>query len=166
VAGNRIGCGCGVSNAASNGARQTQLLAKSTPVRAARTPNPKCNKPIKKLKNLIQVMVRYLGTGQPVRYWCQDESRLGLKTITGRQITRPVPAVSSQERVGWQRENFYLYGAAASATGDSFFYEFSHLERYCFESFLNHFSQQFPDRLNLVQLDNSSFHKSVTLCVD
>ncbi|WP_206753439.1 hypothetical protein [Microcoleus sp. FACHB-831] len=25
--------------------------------------------------------MRYLGSGQPLRYWCQDETRLGLKTI-------------------------------------------------------------------------------------
>ncbi len=33
------------------------------------------------------MLLRYLGTGKQVRYWCQDESRLGLKTITGRTIT-------------------------------------------------------------------------------
>ncbi|MBD1919882.1 transposase [Microcoleus sp. FACHB-831] len=65
--------------------------------------------------------------------------------------------------VGWRRENFYLYGAVEPATGDSFFYEFSHLDGSCFQLFLNHFSQQFPDNLNLLQLDNGSFHKSLTL---
>ena len=96
-----------------------------------------------------------------MRYWCQDESRLGLKTITGRQIT--LFGVKPQGRVGWQRENFYLYGAVEPATGNSFFYEFSHLDSSCFQAFLNHFSQQFPDSLNLLQLDNGSFHKSITL---
>jgi hypothetical protein len=33
------------------------------------------------------VLLRYLGTGKQVRYWCEDESRLGLKTITSRTIT-------------------------------------------------------------------------------
>jgi putative transposase len=32
-----------------------------------------------------------------------------------------------------------------------------------FSCFKGHFSQQFPDSLNLLQLDNGSFHKSVTL---
>jgi transposase len=71
--------------------------------------------------------------------------------------------VKPQGRVGWKRENFYLYGAVEPATGDSFFYEFSHLDSFCFQAFLNHFSQQFPDSLNLLQLDNGSFHKSITL---
>ena len=65
--------------------------------------------------------------------------------------------------MSWRRENFYLYGAVEPATGESFFYEFSHLDSSCFQSFLNHFSQQFPDSLNLLQLDNGSFHKSLTL---
>jgi putative transposase len=46
---------------------------------------------------------------------------------------------------------------------ESFFYEFSHLDSSCFQSFLNYFSQQFPDSFNLLQLDNGSFHKSLTL---
>jgi transposase len=71
--------------------------------------------------------------------------------------------VKPQGRVGWKRENFYLYGAVEPATGNSFFYEFSHLDSACFQAFLNHFSQQFPDSLNLLQLDNGSFHKSITL---
>jgi transposase len=71
--------------------------------------------------------------------------------------------VKPQGRVGWKRENFYLYGAVEPATGDSFFYEFSHLDSACFQAFLNHFSQQFPDSLNLLQLDNGSFHQSITL---
>ncbi len=107
------------------------------------------------------MLVRYLGTGQPVRYWCQDETRLGLKTITGRQIT--LKGVKPHGIVGWRRENFYVYGAVEPATGESFFWEFSHLDSSCFQSFLNHFSQQFPDSLNILQLDNGSFHKSVTL---
>ncbi len=65
--------------------------------------------------------------------------------------------------MSWRRENFYLYGAVEPATGESFFYEFSHLDSSCFQSFLNHFSQQFPDSLNLLQLDNGSFHKSLAL---
>ncbi len=59
------------------------------------------------------MLVRYLGTGQTVRYWCQDESRLGLKTLTGRQIT--LSGVKPLGIVGWRRENFYLYGAVEPA---------------------------------------------------
>ena len=63
--------------------------------------------------------MRYLGTDKQVRYWCQDENRLGLKTLTGRTIT--LKGVKPLGLVGWQRKNFYLYGVVEPATGDSFF---------------------------------------------
>jgi DDE superfamily endonuclease len=107
------------------------------------------------------VLLRYLGTDQQVRYWCEDESRLGLKTITGRTIT--LKGVKPLGIVGWQRKNFYLYGLVEPATGDSFFWEFSHLDSTCFQDFLDLFSKAHPDVLNLVQMDNGSFHKSLDL---
>ncbi|UNU20934.1 hypothetical protein D0A34_20490 [Microcoleus vaginatus PCC 9802] len=41
----------------------------------------------KKLWEIIKVMIKYFGPGQPVRIWCQDESRFGLITMQGRMIT-------------------------------------------------------------------------------
>jgi ABC-type multidrug transport system fused ATPase/permease subunit len=65
---------------------------------------------------------------------CQDETRLGLKTIAGRLITALgiKPIGLSQ----WQRDNFYLYGVVETLSGYSFFYEFSHLDGDCFQKFL------------------------------
>lgn len=102
-----------------------------------------------------------MGTNKSVRYWCSDESRLGLKTITGRTIT--LKGIKPNGIVGWQRQNFYLYGAVEPATGNSFFWEFSHLDSTCFQKFLELFSEKYPDELNLVQMDNGSFHKSLNL---
>ena len=65
--------------------------------------------------------------------------------------------------VGWARDNFYLYGVVEPVTGESFFGEFSHLDSLCFQHFLNLFSQAYPDSLNLIQMDNGSFHKSLNL---
>jgi hypothetical protein len=107
------------------------------------------------------VLLRYLGTVKQVRYWCEDESRLGLKTLTGRTIT--LKGVKPEGIVGWQRKNFYLYGLVEPATGDSFFWEFSYLDSTCFQDFLDLFSKAYPDVLNLVQMDNGSFHKSLDL---
>lgn len=107
------------------------------------------------------MLLRYLGNCQQVRYWCEDESRLGLKTITGRTIT--LKGVKPNRIVGWQRNNFYLYGVVEPMTGDSFFWEFSHLDSTCFQEFLDLFSKEYPDDLNLVQMDNGSFHKSLNL---
>jgi hypothetical protein len=99
--------------------------------------------------------------GQPVRYWCQDESRLGLKTLTGKIIT--LQGIKPQGITGWARDNFYLYGLVEPASGESFFWEFSHLDSLCFQHFLDLFSQAHPDSLNLIQMDNGSFHKSQDL---
>jgi hypothetical protein len=104
------------------------------------------------------LLLRYLGDSRPVRYWCCDESRLGLKTITGRTIT--LPGVKPCGIVGWHRKNFYLYGLVEPATGDSFFWEFSHLDGVCFQDFLDLFAQEYSNTLNLIQMDNGSFHKS------
>jgi hypothetical protein len=63
----------------------------------------------------------------------------------------------------WQRDNFYLYGVVEPLTGDSFFWEFSHLDHQCFQQFLDLFSAQYAGFLNLIQMDNGSFHKSLYL---
>ena len=41
--------------------------------------------------------------------------------------------------------------------------EFSHLDATCFQDFLNLFSKAYPNTLNLIQMDNGSFHKSLDL---
>ena len=100
--------------------------------------------------------------GLTVRYWCQDETRLGLKTIQRRKITalgvKPVG-------VQWQREATYLYGIVEPISGAQFFYEFSHLDSQCFQLFLRLVSQQFPDSLNVIQLDRASAHTAKCLLV-
>lgn len=90
-----------------------------------------------------------------------DESRFGLKTLTGRRIT--LKGVKPQGAVQWQRQSFYLYGAVEPLTGDSFFWEFTHLDSDCFQVFLQQLAQAFPDSLNLLQLDQGAFHKAQQL---
>ena len=98
-----------------------------------------------------------------MRYWCEDESRLGLKTISRRCIT--LKGVKPRKAVQWNRKNFYLYGLAEPLTGESFFYEFGHLDTVCFEKFLELFSEAFPQDFHIIQLDNASFHESLFLNV-
>ena len=45
-------------------------------------------------------------------------------------------------------------------TGENFFMEFNTVDSACFEAFLNSFSKQYPDFMNIIILDNASFHKS------
>lgn len=101
-------------------------------------------------------MATHFARGREVRYFCSDESRWGLKTLVGRVITaRGVKPIAT---VQWPRENFWLYGASEPASGEHFFYSFSHLDALCFNRFLEQFSSAFPETLNLLQLDQASAH--------
>ncbi len=92
---------------------------------------------------------------------CQDETRLGLKTISGRLIT--ACGVKPVGLTQWQRDNFYLYGVVEPLTGYSFFYEFSHLDGDCFQKFLELLAADLGDDVAIVQLDQGSFHRALVL---
>lgn len=98
-----------------------------------------------------------------IRYWCQDESRFGLKSIEHRKLTgfgiKPIGIGQ------WLRDNYYLYGVVEPKTGSSFFYEFTHLDTECFQAFLQLFSTTYPQDLHIWQLDNGLFHKARNLRV-
>ncbi len=101
-------------------------------------------------------MVKHFGQNRQVRYFCQDESRFGLKTLLGRRIT--FQGVKPVMPVQWQRDNFWLYGAVEPATGEHFFYSFSHLDSACFERFIQLFGATFSKTLNLLHIDQASAH--------
>lgn len=100
---------------------------------------------------------------RPIRYFAQDESRFGLKTLLGRLITacgvKPIGAWQ------WLFSALWLYGAVEPTTGDSFFLQFSHVDTDCYQRFLDEFSAHYPDSLNILQVDNGRFHKSKDLVV-
>jgi len=112
---------------------------------------------------LIDVFQEVEGKKQPVRYWSQDESRLGLHTITRRLLT--LPGVKPVGPMQWQFEAFYLYGAVEPLTGESFFLEFSYLNTVCFQAFLEEFSKTYPNSLNILQVDNASCHLTKKLII-
>lgn len=93
---------------------------------------------------------------RPVRYWCVDESRFGLKTLPRRRLTltgvKPIGALQ------WRFQAYYLYGAVEPASGEHFFLEFSHNDSACFQVFLDQFAAQCPDQVHILQLDQASFH--------
>ncbi|MBW4445171.1 MAG: IS630 family transposase [Plectolyngbya sp. WJT66-NPBG17] len=106
-------------------------------------------------------MIARLNAPLPLRYWCEDESRMGLKTELGRVITaRGVKPIAP---VQWVRQAFYLYGIVEPRTGESFFYEFSHLDSVCFERFLKLVSEAYPQSLNVIQTDNASAHTAANI---
>ena len=96
-----------------------------------------------------------------LKYWCQDETRIGLKTIERKKIT--ALGVKPIGKVQWNFKAYYLYGAVAPQTGESFWLEFSHLDGMCFQMFLAQLAETYPAHLNVIQLDNGKFHQSSSL---
>ena len=105
--------------------------------------------------------VAVLGLSGPVRYFCEDETRIGLKTISGRKIT--TKGVKPQGKVQWQFKATYLYDLVEPATGEPCFYEFTHLNSECFQVFLDLVSEQYKDSILLIQLDQAGAHKAKRL---
>lgn len=98
-----------------------------------------------------------------IRYFAQDESRFGLKTLIGRLIT--ASGIKPTGSWQWVFKAFWLYGTVEPATGESFFLQFSHVDTDCYQRFLNEFSKAYPDSLNILQVDNGRFHKGKDLVV-
>lgn len=112
---------------------------------------------------LVQYYRQVRQDQRPIRYWVQDESRFGLKTIVGRLITacgiKPIGLWQ------WLFKAFWLYGAVEPATGKAFFLQFSHVDTVCYQRFLDELSKAYPDSINIVQVDNGQFHKGGDLIV-
>ncbi|RUQ33486.1 MAG: IS630 family transposase [Candidatus Competibacteraceae bacterium] len=93
-----------------------------------------------------------------IRYWTQDESRFGLKTITRRWIT--LKKVKPIVKVQWSFEAFYLYGIVEPLTGELMIENYDRVNTENFQQFLNDFSQKYPKDFHVVQTDNARFHCS------
>ena len=113
------------------------------------------------------MLKQYVATIKPeyarIRYFAQDESRFGLKTIIGRLITSL--GVKPLGTWQWQFKAFGLYGAVEPTTGEQFFLQFTHVDSDCYQLFLDQFSPAYPDTLNVLQVDNGAFHKAKTLVI-
>lgn len=91
-----------------------------------------------------------------IRYWTQDESRFGLKTITRRRLT--LKKVKPLVKVQWLFKAFYLYGVVEPLTGESIIQTYDRVNTENFQQFLNDFSQQYPTDFHVIQTDNARFH--------
>lgn len=98
-----------------------------------------------------------------MRYFVQDESRFGLKTLIGRLIT--ACGIKPIGQWQWLFKAFWLYGAVEPATGEAFLLQFSHVDTQCYQRFLDEFSKAYPNTLNILQVDNGRFHTSKDLIV-
>lgn len=140
-----------------------RLQAKlKVPRRCSLKKNPEAENLFKKNLSKILKALQWLEstTKNPakngIEYWVQDETRLGLKTLERRKIT--LKGVKPKGTVQWNFKSYYLYGAIAPKTGASFFWEFSHLDGDCFQKFLDELAKSYPEKLNVIQLDNGRFH--------
>ena len=59
----------------------------------------------------------------------------------------------------------WLYGAVEPLSGESFFYEFTHVDTVCFEKLLELFASKYPADLHIIQVDNGGFHSSLNLSI-
>jgi hypothetical protein len=65
-----------------------------------------------------------------IKYWCQDETRIGLKTIEKKKNT--ARGVKPIGKVQGNFNSYYLYGALAPETGEKLWLKFFHLDSQCF----------------------------------
>lgn len=98
-----------------------------------------------------------------IRVLTQDESRLGLMPVTRRRIT--VKGVKPIQKVQFQFESYYLYGAVESLTGDAFYLEMPGLNSTCFQVYLDELSQYFREYFLIMLTDRASAHKAKRLII-
>lgn len=113
------------------------------------------------LNFLKEWIISEYGQIQNICYWCQDETRLGLKTMMGKKLT--LKGIKPIGQIQWEFNYYYIYGLVEPKSGRAFFYEFTHLTTLCFQKYLEIFSQQFPNEIHIVQLDNAPFHRAKQL---
>lgn len=114
-----------------------------------------------RLESVIEKVRQVYKAWQRLRYWCQDESRMGLHTMRGRLLT--LKGVKPKGKVQWNFQALWLYGLVEPLTGESFFYEFCHLDTVCLEKFLELFAQANPEDIHIIQLDNGGCHQALDL---
>ena len=99
----------------------------------------------------------------PLRVFFQDETRLGLHLPLHRRLT--APGVKPYQDINPVYEYYWLYAAVEPCTGEACWLEMPGLNTANFEAFLQRFSQQYPESLNLMLLDGASAHRAQRLVV-
>ena len=89
---------------------------------------------------------------------CQDETRVGLKTLTAKVIT--ASGVKPTVDVKGERENFWINGAIQPLTGKHFQQEYLKLNGDCFQQFLDWLSQQLAGAWSICKIDQAPAHTS------
>lgn len=101
------------------------------------------------------------GKGKRLRYLCQDETRVGLKSGTGRVITNPW--VKPVAAFLWQRDNYWIYGVVEPFSGWHLRAEYERLDSQQFQAFLDALSIQLGEDVALIELDQAKAHQALSL---
>ena len=117
----------------------------------------------KRIEGLIKEIRSKQGQKPDIFYWCQDETRVGFRSESGRKIT--LKGVKPEQKLQWHYDYYYIYGLIEPITGKSFFYEFSHFNSYVMGIFLEKFQQENQDAIHIIQLDNAPIHTAKKLKV-
>ena len=96
-----------------------------------------------------------------IAYWCQDETRIGFRTESGKKIT--FKGVKPRQTLQWHYDYYYIYGLVEPIGSKSFFYEFSHFNSDCMSIFLEKFQKENAEKIHIIQLDNASIHICVAV---
>ena len=100
---------------------------------------------------------------RPLRLFYEDESRVGLHLPRPARLTgggvKPIQPDAPLYSYYW------LYAAVEPTTGESCWCEMPQLDAACFQAFLGHLSQQYPESLNLLVVDQASAHTAHALCL-
>jgi hypothetical protein len=90
------------------------------------------------------------------RIFFEDETRIGLMVILRRVLT--LMGVKPVSPFQHRFENFYVYGAVESSTGERFFLELPYLNSEMFQVFIDEFSKKYVDTINIMVVDNGRYH--------
>jgi transposase len=111
--------------------------------------------------SLEKIVTPCLSKYSSIRYWTQDESRLGLKTITRRRLT--VKKVQAVVKTQWLFKASYFYGVVEPLTGELMLQDYARVNPENYQPFLDDFSQKYPHDFHVIQTDNATFHRSDNL---
>lgn len=98
-----------------------------------------------------------------MRFWTQDETRLGLMPIHRRRITEKGvrPLISAEIK----RDYYYLFGMIEPETGKDFMLELPGLDTEMMQIFMDEFTKEDETSLHLILVDNASSHTTGKLKV-
>lgn len=99
--------------------------------------------------------------GRRLRYLAEDETRVGLKSETGKVIT--ACGIKPVAQVSWGRDNFWLYGVVEPLSGWQWMHEYPRLDSQNFQQFLDAVSEQLGEDIAVMQLDKAGAHVSTAV---